>query len=971
MFVLHALWDALDSKLFVWGESENLFRMTLRPKDPTRRYRILGFHPFAIKPRYLKTLVTVKFQKQLLKSTEKRFVNLLLPSAGDFPLPSPGILTDKPNKRFVRLCEEEKFKFRTWRIGALGLTGESLLEFLMSLPDKPPDGIAYGEDLVLWKDIFKRALETVKHQCFVPSVAVGTDKGHFSYAATWQPVLGNENNCLLEELSTRMPRACLAFADPDHKEISPPQAVFGFFSWCVDTFIRYSAKEYVPPKDIFERPRVLRVQERWLVGLLSNDPTLTGTRDVLSDFRHKITEWVGSLVGDKLEANSAKSSAQPHFRLCLKLEPVAEEISMCTEDSLDAETGGETPDVQKVRPDDEENLNVAPNFQSNIKPNEKLKTQSNVGPTIENEVRVVSKWRLTYYLQAEDDPSLLISAEDIWWSQADSTVQGLMPSQRRKWEIPSVSATKRVAKPIADRGTVQATSQATNKAIYRRTYLDEILLRELARASWIFSGIGETLKEPCPTGLVLDTDEVGKFLRKTAPALIERGIELLLPPWWEKPPAKIRARLRLKEESSPTTGLLGASSIVSYDWEIAVDDKSLTAEEFLRLARMKLPLVQVRGEWVRFDPDQVDRAIEFFKRQSGGKIRLGEAIGLGLGGEVPEASIPIEEVRAEGRINDILSSLFSIQEDLRMSLQSTPEGFSGQLRPYQTRGFSWLTFLRKLGFGACLADDMGLGKTIEFLAYLLHCIQREGRSDHQHEGRSCDQGKARDDGRKGRSEDRCKAQGEDPSLLVCPMSVVGNWEKEVRRFAPSLKVIVYHGQNRLSPDEFLAKVKEAHLVITTYGLVYRDRKVLSKIQWDCVALDEAQNIKNPSAKQTKAVKKLKARHRIALTGTPVENRLSELWSIMDFLNPGYLGSLKGFRQRFIVPVEKHTSGKGKTSRLGNLSQWAHWKNASTRSLNVRRICLSIIGSGEMWLTELSTEELREIVTLNKAAVGEV
>jgi SNF2 family DNA or RNA helicase len=187
------------------------------------------------------------------------------------------------------------------------------------------------------------------------------------------------------------------------------------------------------------------------------------------------------------------------------------------------------------------------------------------------------------------------------------------------------------------------------------------------------------------------------------------------------------------------------------------------------------------------------------------------------------------------------------------------------LRPYQVRGFSWLAFLDGLGVGACLADDMGLGKTVQLLALLLH-------------------------------------RGGGPALLICPLSVLGNWQREAARFAPGLRVRVLHGADRPEPAELL---DGADVVLTTYAIATRDADALAAVAWDRVVLDEAQHIKNGSAAVAKAVRRFPARHRVALTGTPVENRLAELWSILDFLNPGLLGSAHAFRARYAVPIERY------------------------------------------------------------------
>ena len=203
---------------------------------------------------------------------------------------------------------------------------------------------------------------------------------------------------------------------------------------------------------------------------------------------------------------------------------------------------------------------------------------------------------------------------------------------------------------------------------------------------------------------------------------------------------------------------------------------------------------------------------------------------------------------------------------------AAPTAFCGVLRPYQLRGVAWLAFLRELELGACLADDMGLGKTIQVIAYLLHTY--------------------------------ASGQPATPTLILCPNSVVGNWRRELSNFAPKLRVILHHGPNRLTGAKFQQAVGTTDVVISTYSLVSRDERLLTACAWDTVVLDEAQNIKNAAAIQTTSVLRLPSRHRIALTGTPVENRLSELWSIMHFLNPGYLGTPEEFKQRYALPIER-------------------------------------------------------------------
>jgi SNF2 family DNA or RNA helicase len=207
-----------------------------------------------------------------------------------------------------------------------------------------------------------------------------------------------------------------------------------------------------------------------------------------------------------------------------------------------------------------------------------------------------------------------------------------------------------------------------------------------------------------------------------------------------------------------------------------------------------------------------------------------------------------------------------------------PSGLRGQLRPYQLYGFSWLQFHRSWGLGACLADDMGLGKTIQTIALLLQEKETRGSLP-------------------------------APTLLVCPTSVVTNWQRELQRFAPSLTAMLHQGAERKRGDEFIQAVQGVDIVLTSYALVRQDSETLQAVNWFGVVLDEAQAIKNPSAKQTQLVRQLNADFRLALTGTPVENRLLELWSILQFLNPGYLGSQAKFRSDFEVPIERYNDAE--------------------------------------------------------------
>jgi SNF2 family DNA or RNA helicase len=249
------------------------------------------------------------------------------------------------------------------------------------------------------------------------------------------------------------------------------------------------------------------------------------------------------------------------------------------------------------------------------------------------------------------------------------------------------------------------------------------------------------------------------------------------------------------------------------------------------------------------------------------------------------AQLPVDAVDVDGWLQQVFDQLRT--QTLAGEL-AEPAGFVGELRPYQRRGVGWLAYLRRLGLGACLADDMGLGKTVQAIALLL-----------------------------ARPLEKLAAVG--PALLVCPTSLVANWRREVERFAPAFKTLVHHGSGRLAGTAFAEAVEASDLVITSYGTARRDIDLLRPLVWSDLILDEAQNIKNPGAKQSQAVRWLVAQNRVALTGTPVENHLNELWSVFEFLNPGYLGSHEAFRQRFLIPIERYNDEQ-RTQELRRLVQ---------------------------------------------------
>ncbi|MGK3982826.1 DEAD/DEAH box helicase [Sorangium sp. So ce136] len=493
-----------------------------------------------------------------------------------------------------------------------------------------------------------------------------------------------------------------------------------------------------------------------------------------------------------------------------------------------------------------------------------------------------SGFALGFLLQATDDPSLLVPAADVWKARGR---------------------------------TLKALGRAFSDP-------QEALLGALGAAARLFPPIGRALGEAKPERVALDPAEAWAFLAQAAPALGEAGFGVIVPAeLLGSGQRRLRLRMRVGATGRAAGVVAGSSGLgldeaLDFRWEAALGDEALSARELAALARQKSPLVRHRGEWIVVVPEElaeIQRRLE----AGGGRVPAREALEVALAGEAQVDGVAVSVV-AEGALAQAIARLRSGAE----RAAAPPEGFAGTLRPYQARGVAWLQTMAGLGLGACLADDMGLGKTVQLLAFLV------GR--------------------------RAAAPRDPrPTLLVAPTSVVGNWEREAARFAPALPLVRHHGEGRArSAEELAARAYGAAgdgtaggaandngasndgraadgdgdgaadgdggaggpngacaapgaLVITTYSLLRRDAAMLAGVDWAAVVLDEAQNIKNAASRTAAAARALRAPHRFALTGTPVENRLAELWSILEFANPGLLGPLEAFRRAYAVPIERY------------------------------------------------------------------
>jgi SNF2 family DNA or RNA helicase/uncharacterized Zn finger protein len=352
----------------------------------------------------------------------------------------------------------------------------------------------------------------------------------------------------------------------------------------------------------------------------------------------------------------------------------------------------------------------------------------------------------------------------------------------------------------------------------------------------------------------VDAEDLVKILFETLPALKLLGINVLLPKSLQRlARPQTRGRIQTKGSSGANKSFVNLDQMLSFNWEVAMGDEVISAAEFRKIARGLKGLVKINDQYVYFDQKEVESLLK--KLDSPALDKPADLLKAGLGEDYAGLKIELD-AKARELINSFL-------EAEKVAL---PEGLQAQLRPYQLRGYEWLYKNAQLGFGSLLADDMGLGKTIQVITYLLK-LKQEGELEKK------------------------------KALMVLPTTLLTNWQKEIRKFAPDLQAQIYHGANRK------LDLEKHDIILTTYGLVRSDADILSKIKWAMVGIDEAQNIKNVQTEQTKAVKKLKADRLIALSGTPVENRLSEYWSIFDFANKGYLGSLSHFLEDYIKPIE--------------------------------------------------------------------
>ena len=420
--------------------------------------------------------------------------------------------------------------------------------------------------------------------------------------------------------------------------------------------------------------------------------------------------------------------------------------------------------------------------------------------------------------------------------------------------------------------------------IWERNHLEkpeylENLLRALGTASKIFPPIKRAFSDKVQHEIKLTSSEVMDFLKYPKDLLIQLGFNIILPEVFARGgKQRLTARLIIKSKdaeklkkgkSMVSPSIFDINSMLEAKWEASLGGKKISENDFHNLINSKDPLINLRGEWVLVDQQDTKdfENIDQFETES-----YMEALKLGLTGEIQLTENGQKyDVVVEGEISEIINRIQSIESFEEISC---PTSFKGNLRHYQKDSLTWMGNMIKFNFGLCLADDMGLGKTIQIIAFLLYL--KENYPDNP-----------------------------GSTLIVCPTSLLFNWSRELKKFGPELEVIAHHGPNRYTKASDIPEFLKPHRIfLTSYGTIRNDVEFLEAIQFSGIIIDESQNMKNYSSKQTQAICKLQSQYRICLSGTPIENRLLELWSLFNFLNPGLLGSRREFQDKYILPIER-------------------------------------------------------------------
>jgi hypothetical protein len=417
----------------------------------------------------------------------------------------------------------------------------------------------------------------------------------------------------------------------------------------------------------------------------------------------------------------------------------------------------------------------------------------------------ISRWRLEYTLRRIGEDKI-VSARDVWNGQGCAT------------------------DTVSD------------------GYMRRYLLFALGKVGAVFRPVRDSLELQAPDGCPLIHEEAADFLQNLASELSDMGIEVGYPAWWHENSSEALTIRGVKHDEN-----------IPVKWELFLRGVILSDDEKRVIMRGNSSLVKIRGEWMFISPDRLSSLLHCIGCLPD-RLSSGEAVKLAVSNPLVDGFDGLPE----------LETVYNaLMKGAPPELLDAPPAMNGTLRPYQKRGYSWLSFLSGLGIGACLADDMGLGKTLQTLAL----VQRHRDLGHVR-----------------------------PVLLVCPTSVIENWRQEAERFFPDMRFYIHHGRDRLKGGAFVFRARRSAMVISSYSLLHRDSALYRDVDWLGVVLDEAQNIKNPDTRQARAARGIKSGWKVALTGTPIENHAGDIWSIMEFLMPGMLGGRRHFTNTYVKPL---------------------------------------------------------------------
>ncbi len=864
MYVLHALFtEAGCWELWAEDSSRPLADEPYTKSSSTAtksRGTVARRHPFAAEPAVLAGLLRAAGEEiadTVRRADVRGSVPMALPSRASGPLPSPSFA------RFVRDVDvaadtrprsrsRGEPQLRAWIVPTLVLEprdGAALLAALDGdrLATFDADGaetdIPLAESVTFARAVAQFADVLVRRGEMLPDLDV--DEEHTEHHAVWRPVYALDSAAHRKALIDAMPPVFRAqLLDVDLTGRSASDVLDGAVNALVDAYV---IAALTGPHGLHGEslvpPRLLSgPRPRPPVDELWLDALTSAHGNQLDEVRLDL-ESAEALMTALDEWRAVHASSAGPVRTCFRLVPPQD-------GNIDGSggLGGERNE------EPESALAAAP----------QAAVDADAG---------ASQWAVELLLQSVEDPSLLATAHEVW---------------RRSGAARLLKAAG--ADPRRD------------------------LLAGLSRAARVFPALGHALRQASPTEVVLDAEGAHEFLTRIAPALAGNGFGVLLPAWWSAGRAELALTLAAGPSSEQPGRIVGRRSgfalddIIDYEWRASLGGQTLTEAEFQALADAKSSLVHLRGRWVEVDRDRLAAGLKALGARRSGTMRAGDFLRTAMFG-VDDSGLPLEQVEARGWLGDLLSGA----AEERCAPVPAPPGLNATLRPYQERGVGWLAFMERVGLGAVLADSMGLGKTIQVLTLLE--LERAALEEMTANDSALDDPvpddpalieSAIDDPAPRHPDATADGAGpvRRPTLLVCPMSLVANWQREAERFTPKLELHVHHGAERLSGEQFRAAVADAHLVVTTYGLALRDKDELAAVDWHRIVVDEAQAIKNAGTKQARAVRALSAPHRVALTGTPVENRLADLWAILEFANPGLLGSAESFKTRFARPIER-------------------------------------------------------------------